>query len=87
MSEFSYKVRGAELVLIRDEIIVSPADLLRVPEMVTSFDPEGHAAATQVKVAISWLERARDRATVDKAAALIATRAVALLAREFGDRR
>ena len=43
----------------RDEIIVSPADLLRVPEMVTSFDPEGHAAATQVKVAISWLERAR----------------------------
>ncbi|MCE2530159.1 MAG: RecQ family ATP-dependent DNA helicase [Acidimicrobiia bacterium] len=43
----------------REEIIVSPADLLRVPEMVTSFDPEGHDAATQVKVAISWLERTR----------------------------
>ena len=43
----------------REQIIVSPADLLRVPEMVTSFDPEGYDAATQVKVAISWLERTR----------------------------
>ena len=41
------------------DIVVSVGDLLRVPETFTSFDPEGRDATSKVRVAISWLERAR----------------------------
>ncbi len=40
------------------EIVVSTGDLLRVPETLTSFDPEDRDATSKVRVAISWLERA-----------------------------
>ena len=42
-----------------DEIVVSPGELLRVPDIDTSFRVEDRAASTKVKIAISWLERAR----------------------------
>lgn len=42
-----------------DEIVVSPGDLLRVPDTATSFAPQGWNASTQVKMAISWLEQAQ----------------------------
>ncbi len=41
------------------DIIVSARDLLRAPDTNTSFDPDGTDAVTKVRVAISWLERAR----------------------------
>ena len=43
----------------RSDIVVSARDLLRAPDTSTSFDPEGRDAVTKVRVAISWLERAR----------------------------
>ena len=43
----------------RSDIVVSTGDLLRVPETFTSFDPEDRDATSKVRVAISWLERAR----------------------------
>jgi len=43
----------------RSDIVVSARDLLRVPDTSTSFDPDGRDAVTKVRVAISWLERAR----------------------------
>jgi ATP-dependent DNA helicase RecQ len=42
-----------------DEIVVAPGELLRVPDTDISFDARDHGASTKVKVAISWLERAR----------------------------
>ena len=42
-----------------DEIVIAPRELLRVPETDTTFDAEDRTAATKVKTAISWLERAR----------------------------
>ena len=42
-----------------DEIVVAPRELLRVPDTDTSFEAEDRAASTRVKIAISWLERAR----------------------------
>ncbi len=42
-----------------DEIVVAPGELLRVPETDISFAAQDHGASTKVKVAISWLERAR----------------------------
>ncbi len=41
-----------------EEIVVSPGDLLRTPGSDFSFDEESRHAATQVRTAISWLERA-----------------------------
>ncbi len=43
----------------RSDIVVSARDLLRAPDTATSFDPDGREAVTKVRVAISWLERAR----------------------------
>jgi len=43
----------------RSDIVVSARDLLRAPDTSTSFDPDGRDAVTKVRVAISWLERAR----------------------------
>ena len=42
-----------------EEIIVSPGDLIRTPDTDFSFDEQSHYARTQVRTAISWLERAR----------------------------
>ena len=42
-----------------DEIVVAPRELLRVPDTETSFGAEDRTAVTKVKIAISWLERAR----------------------------
>ena len=42
-----------------DEIVVAPRELLRVPDTETSFGAEDRTAGTKVKIAISWLERAR----------------------------
>ena len=42
-----------------DEIVIAPRELLRVPDTDTSFDAEDRSAATRVKTAVSWLERAR----------------------------
>ena len=42
-----------------EEIVVSPGDLLRTPDMDLSFHEENHYASNRVKTAISWLERAR----------------------------
>ena len=42
-----------------DEIVVAPRELLRVPDTETSFEAEDRTAGTKVKIAISWLERAR----------------------------
>ena len=71
----------AEARVARAEVRLGDRDL---PGAIAELNGLDGPAAAAVQ---SWLERARDRATVDKAAALIATRAVALLAREFGDRR
>ena len=43
----------------RSDIVVSARDLLRAPDTSTSFDPDGRDAVTKVRVAVSWLERAR----------------------------
>ena len=43
----------------RTDIVVSARDLLRAPDTATSFDPDGRDAVTKVRVAVSWLERAR----------------------------
>lgn len=50
-------IRGAHRRDV-DEIIVSPGDLLRTPGADFSFDEESRYASTQVRTAISWLERA-----------------------------
>ena len=42
-----------------DEIVVAPRELLRVPDTDTSFEAGERSASTKVKIAISWLERAR----------------------------
>ena len=42
-----------------DEIVVSPGELLRTPDTDLSFHTEDRYAATRVKTAVSWLERAR----------------------------
>ncbi len=41
-----------------DEIVVSPGELLRVPETDVSFRERERSASTKVKTAIAWLERA-----------------------------
>lgn len=41
-----------------DEIVVSPAELLRVPDIDTTFNDYDQQADTKVRIAISWLERA-----------------------------
>ena len=42
-----------------NEVVLSPGELLRVPDTEVSFGERGHSASTKVKTAISWLERAR----------------------------
>ena len=42
-----------------EEVLISPGELLRVPDTEVSFDERAHSASTKVKTAISWLERAR----------------------------
>ena len=42
-----------------DEVVMSPGEILRVPETEVSFEEDGRSAATKVKTAIAWLERAR----------------------------
>jgi len=71
----------AEARVARAEVRLGDRDL---PGAIAELNGLDGPAAAAVQ---SWLDRARDRATVDEAAALIATRAVALLAQEFGDRR
>ena len=41
-----------------EEIVISPGELLRVPETEVTFDERERDASTKVKTAISWLERA-----------------------------
>lgn len=41
------------------EVVLSPGEILRVPETEVSFDGEDRSASTKVKTAIAWLERAR----------------------------
>ena len=71
----------AEARVARAEVRLGVRDLQGAIAELNGLDG---AAAAAVR---SWLDRARDRATVDEAAALIATRAVALLAQEFGNER
>ena len=42
-----------------DEVVMSPGEILRVPETEVSFEEDDRSAATKVKTAIAWLERAR----------------------------
>lgn len=42
-----------------NEVVLSPGELLRVPDTEVSFDERERSASTKVKTAISWLERAR----------------------------
>ena len=41
------------------EVVLSPGEILRVPETEVSFDGDDRSAGTKVKTAIAWLERAR----------------------------
>ena len=41
-----------------DEIVISPGELLRVPDTEVTFDERERDAGTKVMTAISWLERA-----------------------------
>ena len=41
------------------EVVLSPGEILRVPETEVSFDEDDRSAGTKVKTAIAWLERAR----------------------------
>ena len=42
-----------------EEVLISPGELLLVPDTEVSFDERTHSASTKVKTAISWLERSR----------------------------
>ena len=42
-----------------NEVVLSPGELLRVPDTEVSFGERGRSVSTKVKTAISWLERAR----------------------------
>ena len=42
-----------------EEVVLSPGELLRVPDTEVSFDERARSASTKVRTAISWLERAR----------------------------
>ena len=42
-----------------EEVVLSPGELLRVPDTEVSFDERERSASAKVKIAISWLERAR----------------------------
>ena len=42
-----------------EEVVLSPGELLRVPDTEVSFDERERSASTKVKTAIAWLERAR----------------------------
>ena len=42
-----------------EEVVLSPGEILRVPETEVSFDEDDRSAGTKVKTAIAWLERAR----------------------------
>ena len=41
------------------EVVMSPGEILRVPDTEVSFEEDDRSAATKVKTAIAWLERAR----------------------------
>ena len=41
-----------------EEIVISPGELLRVPDTEVTFDERERDASTKVRTAISWLERA-----------------------------
>ena len=41
-----------------DEVVMSPGEILRVPDTEVSFEEDDRSAATKVKTAIAWLERA-----------------------------
>ncbi len=41
-----------------EEIVLSPGEILRVPDTEVSFDERESSASTKVRTAISWLERA-----------------------------
>lgn len=41
------------------EVVLSPGEILRVPDTEVSFDEDDRSAGTRVKMAIAWLERAR----------------------------
>ena len=41
------------------EVVLSPGEILRVPETEVTFDGDDRSASTKVKTAIAWLERAR----------------------------
>ena len=51
--------RDRERIGDTDEIVVSPGELLRAAGADFSFDEDSRYAGTQVRTAISWLERAR----------------------------
>lgn len=40
-----------------DEVVMSPGEILRVPDTEVSFEEDDRSAATKVKTAIAWLER------------------------------
>ena len=42
-----------------DEVVMSPGEILRVPDTEVSFEEDDRSAATKVKTAITWLERAK----------------------------
>jgi len=57
MSQILRAVRRARRPKV-EEIVLSPGEILRVPETDVSFDERERSASTKVRTAISWLERA-----------------------------
>ena len=57
MSQILRAIRRAKRPKVK-EIVLSPGEILRVPETDVSFDERERSASTKVRTAISWLERA-----------------------------
>jgi hypothetical protein len=67
-----------QAIVARAEVRLGDRDVAGAVSELDSLD------GLSLELVRPWLELARARATADEAAALIATRAVALLAQEFG---
>jgi len=57
MSQILRAIRRARRRAV-NEIVISPGDILRVPDTKVSFDEREPSASTKVRTAVSWLERA-----------------------------
>ena len=57
ISQILRAIRRAKRPKVK-EIVLSPGEILRVPETDVSFDERERSSSTKVRMAISWLERA-----------------------------